>query len=157
MKQLANIDISFVFSSVNTQPANVFLDCDHNAKLGDIGLAAHDYMGSGMQGRAGEVAIGTWSYLAPEYKGSSGGRSSTKTDTYAFGLTLLQVICVRYLYQIMNIIVHLCEIINSTDMINYKSYSACEVLGHQTRVMIIYFIHLQLLYSIVLAVAYCSR
>eukprot|EP00955_Chlamydomonas_euryale_P076721 362754-Chlamydomonas_euryale.AAC.21 len=36
-----------------------------------------------------DEAVGTWPYLAPEYKAT--GRSSTKTDVYAFGLTLLQV------------------------------------------------------------------
>jgi serine/threonine protein kinase len=40
-------------------------------------------------GRA-EEAVGTWSYLAPEYKHN--GRSSSKTDTYAFGLSMLQLL-----------------------------------------------------------------
>ena len=74
------------------KPANVFLDCDQNAKLGDIGLAKHDSsFGSG--GGATDEAVGTWSYLAPEYKGAGpgSGRSTTRTDVYAFGLTLLQV------------------------------------------------------------------
>ena len=35
-------------------------------------------------------AVGTWSYLAPEYK--TQGRSSTGTDVYAFGLSLLQLV-----------------------------------------------------------------
>jgi serine/threonine protein kinase len=69
----------------DVKPANIFLDCDFNAKLGDIGLASQD---SGM-GRA-EEAVGTWSYLAPEYKHN--GRSSSKTDTYAFGLSMLQLL-----------------------------------------------------------------
>ena len=85
------------------QPANIFLDCDHNAKLGDIGLAAqHDASSGGSSsssftartgggGGEGGEAVGTWNYLAPEYKGLGGGRSSVRTDTYAFGLTLLQV------------------------------------------------------------------
>eukprot|EP00983_Pelagomonas_calceolata_P077071 1153702-Pelagomonas_calceolata.AAC.3 len=34
-------------------------------------------------------AIGTWQYLAPEYR--TQGHSSVQTDTYALGLTLLQV------------------------------------------------------------------
>lgn len=38
---------------------------------------------------AGDEAIGTWQYMAPEYKLQ--GRSSMRTDAYAFGLTLLQV------------------------------------------------------------------
>jgi len=69
------------------KPANVFLDCDLNAKLGDIGLAAPQDAGAASNG--GE-AVGTWSYLAPEYK--SAGISSSKTDVYAFGLTLLQLL-----------------------------------------------------------------
>jgi hypothetical protein len=38
----------------------------------------------------GGQAIGTWSYLAPEYR--SEGRCSAKTDVYAFGLCLLQLV-----------------------------------------------------------------
>ena len=40
------------------------------------GAAQHD----------GDQAIGTWSYLAPEYK--QRGRSSVRTDIYAYGLTV---------------------------------------------------------------------
>ena len=124
--------------------ANIFLDGDMNAKLGDIGLAQHttaaggggggcggnvssinygngpwngvpevfraslgattagtssssgqggqgDQGGQGGQGqgRGGSEAVGTWQYLAPEYK--SFGTSSDRTDVYAFGLTLLQL------------------------------------------------------------------
>ncbi|KAF5834679.1 protein kinase [Dunaliella salina] len=85
------------------KPANVFLDADFNAKLGDIGLAAMDrlYGGPGAhrwqnldttgQGSSvGQEAIGTWQYLAPEYRTQS--HSSVQTDTYALGLTLLQLV-----------------------------------------------------------------
>ncbi|KAG1679318.1 hypothetical protein FOA52_009350 [Chlamydomonas sp. UWO 241] len=70
------------------KPANVFLDGDANAKLGDIGLAALD-SGSSVHSTNGE-AVGTWSYLAPEYKAT--GLASARTDVYAFGLTLLQLL-----------------------------------------------------------------
>lgn len=49
-------------------------------------LAGSSGSGSSLHGEA----VGTWSYLAPEYKNC--GRSSFKTDVYAFGLTLLQLL-----------------------------------------------------------------
>lgn len=76
------------------KPANVFLDGDFNAKLGDIGLAAlvtgSNTAATTSTGATNGDAVGTWSYLAPEYK--NGGRSSAKTDVYAFGLTMLQLL-----------------------------------------------------------------
>ncbi|KAL6758063.1 protein kinase [Haematococcus lacustris] len=80
------------------KPANVFLTADLHAKLGDIGLAVMDnlyHIGRGGRGAEenGE-AVGTWQYLAPEYVTQSRGRisSSSRTDTYAYGLTLLQLL-----------------------------------------------------------------
>ncbi|GAX76050.1 hypothetical protein CEUSTIGMA_g3493.t1 [Chlamydomonas eustigma] len=84
----------------DVKPANMFLDCDFNAKLGDIGLASLD---SGISNA--EEAIGTWSYLAPEYKHS--GRSSSKTDIYAFGLSILQLMTAASQTQDL---VHTCQI-----------------------------------------------
>ncbi|MEW5299546.1 MAG: hypothetical protein WDW36_002551 [Sanguina aurantia] len=71
------------------KPANIFLDCNLDAKLGDIGLAAMEGRQQGRPSQSSE-AIGTWWYLAPEYKAQ--GRSSTRTDVYAFGLSLLQMV-----------------------------------------------------------------
>eukprot|EP00798_Chlamydomonas_sp_ICE-L_P025110 gene25110-10751_t len=82
--------------SADIKPANVSLDHDLNAKLRDIGLASRAdslaHSGSPVQrpGSDASVAVGTWVYLAPEYK--VGGCSSTATDVYALGLTLLQLL-----------------------------------------------------------------
>lgn len=71
------------------KPANVFLDCDFNAKVGDVGLASAA-TAPPPAGRNPSEAVGTWSYLAPEYK--SEGKVSPKTDVYAFGVSLLQLV-----------------------------------------------------------------
>lgn len=76
------------------KPANFFLGPDLDAKLGDVGLAsaAHNppTSSSSSSRRPGDEAVGTWAYLAPEYK--SQGQSSVKTDVYAYGISLLQLL-----------------------------------------------------------------
>ncbi|KAG2453662.1 hypothetical protein HYH02_001875 [Chlamydomonas schloesseri] len=75
------------------KPANMFLDCNMDAKLGDIGLASLDGWRAGASRAADENAVGTWAYLAPEYK--TEGRSSPSTDAWALGLCLLQLVLGR--------------------------------------------------------------
>lgn len=74
------------------KPANMFLDGRLNAKLGDVGLASLA-AGSGTSSsrrKAGEQdMVGTYPYLAPEYRSS--GTISLKTDVYALGVSLLQL------------------------------------------------------------------
>ncbi|KAG2499090.1 hypothetical protein HYH03_003273 [Edaphochlamys debaryana] len=72
------------------KPANMFLDCNMDAKLGDIGLASLDGWRAGASRAADANAVGTWAYLAPEYK--TEGRSSPATDAWALGLCLLQLV-----------------------------------------------------------------
>jgi len=77
----------------DVKPANVFLDGDWNAKLGDLGLAAATASGvlSGVRREGeGDTAVGTWPYLAPEYK--AGGTLTIKADVYALGVSLLQIV-----------------------------------------------------------------
>lgn len=54
-------------------------------QLGDFGLARTQYEDS-----AETRVVGTLGYLAPEY--AEFGKVSTKTDVYAFGVVLLQLI-----------------------------------------------------------------
>ncbi|GLC45115.1 hypothetical protein PLESTB_001469900 [Pleodorina starrii] len=72
------------------KPANMFLDANLDAKLGDIGLAALDGWRAGASRAADDSAVGTWAYLAPEYK--TAGLISPATDTWALGLCLLQLV-----------------------------------------------------------------
>lgn len=74
------------------KPANMFLDGRLNAKLGDVGLATSAGSGSSSSSSAtggGQDMVGTYPYLAPEYRAS--GTVSLKTDVYALGVSLLQL------------------------------------------------------------------
>uniref|UniRef100_A0A7N0V9X9 non-specific serine/threonine protein kinase n=1 Tax=Kalanchoe fedtschenkoi TaxID=63787 RepID=A0A7N0V9X9_KALFE len=70
------------------RPNNILVTHDHESLVGDFGLArAHE----GNLDHSSETrVVGTLGYLAPEYAES--GKLSTKTDVYAFGVVLLQLI-----------------------------------------------------------------
>ncbi|XP_027909656.1 probable serine/threonine-protein kinase PBL26 [Vigna unguiculata] len=68
------------------RPSNILVTHDYEAMLGDFGLARTEQMDS----LYSTDIVGTIGYLAPEYAES--GKMSTKTDVYAFGVVLLQLI-----------------------------------------------------------------
>ncbi|TYI03621.1 hypothetical protein ES332_A11G352300v1 [Gossypium tomentosum] len=68
------------------KPANVLIDSDMNARLGDFGLAKLCDLGNDPQ--TSHVAS-TLGYMAPEL--ASTGKANTSTDIYAFGLFMLEV------------------------------------------------------------------
>ncbi|KAI9398503.1 hypothetical protein POPTR_003G189850v4 [Populus trichocarpa] len=70
------------------RPNNILITHDHEALLGDFGLARtqHEDSEPSLETRV----VGTLGYLAPEY--AECGKVSTKTDVYAFGVVLLQLI-----------------------------------------------------------------
>ncbi|MCD7464051.1 L-type lectin-domain containing receptor kinase S.4 [Datura stramonium] len=70
--------------------SNVLLDGELNGKLGDFGLARLYEHGSNPSTTR---VVGTLGYLAPELPRT--GRASTKTDVFAFGALLLEVVCGR--------------------------------------------------------------
>ncbi|XP_019255276.1 PREDICTED: probable serine/threonine-protein kinase RLCKVII isoform X1 [Nicotiana attenuata] len=70
------------------RPNNILITHDHESLLGDFGLAKAGYDES--QNSSGNNVVGTLGYMAPEYAAS--GKFSTKTDVYAFGVVLLQLI-----------------------------------------------------------------
>ncbi|CDP14367.1 unnamed protein product [Coffea canephora] len=74
----------------DVKASNVLLDSELNGRLGDFGLARlYDH---GTDPQTTHV-VGTLGYLAPEHTRT--GKATTKTDVYAFGAFLLEVVCGR--------------------------------------------------------------
>ncbi|GJZ84681.1 serine/threonine-protein kinase CDG1-like protein isoform X1, partial [Tanacetum coccineum] len=71
------------------RPSNILLTHDYVPMLGDFGLAKWKTNGSPIQTRI----LGTLGYLAPEY--AENGMVSVRTDVYAYGITLIQLISGR--------------------------------------------------------------
>nr|XP_043617312.1 probable serine/threonine-protein kinase PBL15 [Erigeron canadensis] len=71
------------------RPSNILLTHDFVPMLGDFGLAKWKTNDSPIQTRI----LGTLGYLAPEY--AENGMVSTRTDVYAYGVTLIQLISGR--------------------------------------------------------------
>ncbi|XP_031488293.1 lysM domain receptor-like kinase 3 [Nymphaea colorata] len=69
--------------------SNILLDNSLRAKISDFGLAK--LVGKTAEGEASATRIvGTFGYLAPEYL--SDGQATTKSDVYAFGVVLFELI-----------------------------------------------------------------
>ncbi|KAF8396165.1 hypothetical protein HHK36_017778 [Tetracentron sinense] len=70
--------------------ANVMLDTDFNARLGDFGVAklVDPHLGPQTTG-----VVGTFGYLAPEYYYR--GRASRESDIFSFGVVALEIACGR--------------------------------------------------------------
>ncbi|XP_027159064.1 L-type lectin-domain containing receptor kinase IV.1-like [Coffea eugenioides] len=74
----------------DVKASNVLLDSELNGRLGDFGLAKlYDH---GTDPQTTHV-VGTLGYLAPEHTRT--GKATTRTDVYAFGAFLLEVVCGR--------------------------------------------------------------
>ena len=66
--------------------ANVLLDSSMQAKVGDFGLARQTDIN--IENKTGTI-LGTSGYIPPEYYA---GKISIKTDVYAFGVVVLEVL-----------------------------------------------------------------
>ncbi|CAI5459517.1 unnamed protein product [Closterium sp. Yama58-4] len=78
----------------DVKPANVLLDDNFTAKLGDVGLAR--LMGDLAPGHSHvvrkSVIVGTEHYVDPEYLCARRGYLGPKSDVYSFGIVLLQLL-----------------------------------------------------------------
>lgn len=80
----------YVHRDINT--SNILLDAAFRAKISDFGLAK--LVGKTNEGEASVTrVVGTFGYLAPEYL--SDGFATSKSDVYAFGVVLLEIISGR--------------------------------------------------------------
>ncbi|KAH9288122.1 hypothetical protein KI387_032239, partial [Taxus chinensis] len=68
--------------------SNILLDNNFRAKISDFGLAK--LVGKTGEGEASVTRVGTFGYLAPEYLRD--GQATTKSDVYAFGVVLFELI-----------------------------------------------------------------
>ncbi|XP_019162066.1 PREDICTED: L-type lectin-domain containing receptor kinase S.4-like [Ipomoea nil] len=70
--------------------SNVLLDSEMNGRLGDFGLARLQDHGTNP---GTTKVVGTLGYIAPEL--TKTGKATTKSDVFAFGAFLLEVVCGR--------------------------------------------------------------
>ncbi|KAL2523789.1 putative L-type lectin-domain containing receptor kinase S.7 [Abeliophyllum distichum] len=70
--------------------SNVMLDGNHNARLGDFGLARLMDHGTSP---VSTLTAGTMGYLAPEYL--QYGTATEKTDVFSYGVVILELACGR--------------------------------------------------------------
>ncbi|KAI5411313.1 U-box domain-containing protein 35 isoform X4 [Lathyrus oleraceus] len=103
------------------KPANILLGGNLVSKIGDIGLSTildSDDLSTMYKDTA---PVGTLSYIDPEYQRS--GLISTKSDVYAFGLVMLQLLTAKPATALTHVVETAIEGGNLTDILDRKAGS----------------------------------
>ncbi|GFP79780.1 putative receptor-like protein kinase at5g39000 [Phtheirospermum japonicum] len=77
----------------DVKTSNILLDENFVAKVSDFGLAKHEDRSKLLQSHVSTRVKGTDGYLDPHYLQTR--KLTRKTDTYAFGVVLLEILCGR--------------------------------------------------------------
>ncbi|KAL2543391.1 U-box domain-containing protein 35 [Abeliophyllum distichum] len=75
------------------KPANILLDRNNVSKIGDIGLSTVLHSDSSSATYKDTALVGTLCYIDPEYQRT--GLVSPKSDVYAFGMVILQLLTAK--------------------------------------------------------------
>lgn len=103
------------------KPANILLGRNLVSKIGDIGLSTILSSNDLSIMYKDTAPVGTLSYIDPEYQRS--GLISTKSDVYAFGLVILQLLTAKPAMALTHVVETAIDAGNLTDILDTKAGS----------------------------------
>uniref|UniRef100_A0A0D9XMG9 RING-type E3 ubiquitin transferase n=1 Tax=Leersia perrieri TaxID=77586 RepID=A0A0D9XMG9_9ORYZ len=105
------------------KPANILLDSKFTSKIGDVGLSTLLPLGDALSATRtiykDTDLVGTLFYMDPEYQRT--GQVSTKSDTYALGMVLLQLLTAKPPMGLADLVEQAVENGNLVDMLDKRA------------------------------------